>query len=124
MISICSMKWEKIMVQKYRLLFIILMITIMVTAVHAQAQTMQSSPAGSASNAIASSENNVVEILALDSVAFPKIKVNLFIDKFCAMTGNLKIEDFKVEEDGNEAAIDNFYFTGSWQMKPVVCGLI
>jgi hypothetical protein len=29
------------------------------------------------------------------------------------MTGNLKIEDFKVEENGNEAAIDNFYFTGN-----------
>jgi hypothetical protein len=67
------------MVQKYKLFFIILMITIMVTAVHAQAQTMQSSVAGSASNAIASSENNVVKILVLDSVAFPKIKVNLFI---------------------------------------------
>jgi len=23
------------------------------------------------------------------------------------------MEDFKVEEDGNEAAIDNFYFTGN-----------
>ena len=58
------------MVQKYRLYFIILMITIMVTAVHAQAQTMQSSPAGSASNAIASSENNVVKILVFSPTQF------------------------------------------------------
>jgi len=74
---------------------------------------MLSFPADSSSTTIASSENNVVKILGLDFAAFPKIKVNLFIDKFCAMVGNLKIENFKVKENNTNVAIDNFYFTGN-----------
>jgi len=58
------------------------------------------------------SENNIVKILGIDSTAYPKIKVNIFVDKFCAMAGGFAKEDFIVEEDGNEVAIDNFYFTG------------
>ena len=63
--------------------------------------------------AIASSENNNIEILGLDSSAFPKMKVNLFINKFCTLSGNLKSENFKVKDDANDIAIDNFYFTGN-----------
>ena len=75
----------------------------------------QSIPIPTATNGLnkAASENNGFKILGIDSTAFPKIKANLFIDKFCAMAGNLKKEDFKVKEDDNEAAIDNFYFTGN-----------
>jgi Mg-chelatase subunit ChlD len=71
-------------------------------------------PSSSASGAsIASSENNGIKILGIDSTAFPKIKANIIIDKFCAMAGNLKKEDFKVKEDDIEAAIDNLYFSGN-----------
>ncbi|HUS74601.1 MAG TPA: tetratricopeptide repeat protein [Methanothrix sp.] len=97
----------------HRLFFIVFLTIIMVTTVEAQAQPMLSFPADSSSTTIASSENNVVKILGLDFSAFPKIKVNLFIDKFCAMVGNLKKENFKVKENNTNVAIDNFYFTGN-----------
>ena len=70
---------------------------------NSQAQPILDSQVGSASTAIASSENNAVKILGIDPVAFPKIKVNIFIDKFCAMAGNLKKETFKINEDGHDA---------------------
>lgn len=59
------------------------------------------------------SENNGIKILGIDSTAFPTIKVNLFIDKVCAVSGNLKKEDFRIKEDDNDPAISNFYFTGN-----------
>jgi hypothetical protein len=58
-------------------------------------------------------KNNNIEILGSDPTAFPKMKVNIFIDKFCALSGNLKRENFKVKEDANDIAIDNLYFTGN-----------
>ena len=61
----------------------------------------------------AASENNGFKILGIDSTAYPKVKASIFVDKFCAMAGNLKKEDFKVKENDIEAAIDNFYFTGN-----------
>ena len=67
----------------------------------------------SASTAIAAPENSTIKILGIDSTAFPKIKANLFINKFCALAGNLKHENFKVKEDGNDLAIDNIYFSGN-----------
>ncbi len=57
-------------------------------------------------------ENNNVKILSIDPTAYPKIKVNIFIDELCAATGDLVKDDFKIEEDGIRVAIDNFYFTG------------
>ena len=51
--------------------------------------------------------------MGIDIAAFPKIKVNIFIDKFCAMYGDLKKEDFKIKEDEKDTAISNFYFTGN-----------
>jgi hypothetical protein len=66
-----------------------------------------------ASTAIASPENSTIKILGIDSTSFPKIKANLFINKFCALAGNLKNENFKVKEDGNDLAIDNLYFSGN-----------
>lgn len=58
-------------------------------------------------------ENNTIRILGIDPTAYPKIKVNVFVDKFFAVAGDLDKEDFRVEEDGSEVAIDNFYFTGN-----------
>ncbi len=59
-----------------------------------------------------SSEDNIVQIIGIDPTAYPKIKANVFIDELCASTGDLVKDDFTVEEDGTEVAIDNFYFTG------------
>jgi hypothetical protein len=81
--------------------------------VNVQAQPIPSFPAGSASKSIVSSENNGIKILGIDSTAFPKIKVDLFINKSCAIAGGLKKENFNVEEDDIVAAIDNFYFIGN-----------
>jgi tetratricopeptide (TPR) repeat protein len=61
----------------------------------------------------AASENNEFRIIGIDSTAYPKVKASVFVDKFCAMAGNLKKKDFKVKEDDNDAAIDNVYFTGN-----------
>ena len=99
-------------------LLIILSTLNMIAIVDAQAQSMSASTAGRASTAIsgaadAASENDTVQILGIDPTAFPKVKVNVFINKLCALTGNLKKENFKVREEGNDAAIDNFYFTGN-----------
>ena len=56
--------------------------------------------------------DNIINILGIDPTAYPKIKVNIFIDELCAATGDLVKDDFTVEEDGTNVAIDNFYFTG------------
>jgi hypothetical protein len=61
----------------------------------------------------ADSENNTIQILGIDPTAFPMVKVNVFINKSCALAGNLKKENFKVNEDGNDAPIYDFYFTGN-----------
>jgi von Willebrand factor type A domain len=72
----------------------------------------QTKPAlsGSALNIIASSENDVIKILGIDSTAFPKIKVTIFVNKLCAQSGKLKKENLNIMEDGNNVTIDNFYF--------------
>jgi len=101
----------KIMAQGIPAFCIVLFIIIM--AVGVDAQSMPGSQVHGNLTAIASSENNNIEILGLDSSAFPKMKVNLFINKFCALSGNLKSENFKVKDDANDIAIDNFYFTGN-----------
>lgn len=85
------------------------MLIYLASAVVTQAQ----SPVSSAFTAIAAPENSTIKILGIDSTAFPKIKANLFINKFCALAGNLKHENFKVKEDGNDLAIDNIYFSGN-----------
>jgi tetratricopeptide (TPR) repeat protein len=59
------------------------------------------------------SKNRTLEILGLDLYAFPKVKVNVFINESCAMAGKLKKDNFKVEEYGTDVAIDDFYFTGN-----------
>lgn len=96
------------------LLIILLGINLIITA-DAQVQSMSNTVARTnASTAInATSQNKIVQILGIDSTAFPKLKINVFIDKLCAMAGNLKNENFKVKENGRDAAIDNFYFTGN-----------
>lgn len=58
-------------------------------------------------------KNKSLEILGLDPTAFPKIRISIFINKFCAQGGALKKEDFKINEDGHDIAIDNLYFTGN-----------
>jgi hypothetical protein len=94
------------------LFFFLVSINIIITE-NAQAQTTSDYPNDSTSKSIASSENNELKIIGIDSTSFPKIKVSLFIDKVCAIAGNLKKENFKVREDNKEVAIDNFYFTGN-----------
>jgi hypothetical protein len=59
------------------------------------------------------SEKEIVKIFGIDATSFPKLKVNIFIDKFCALTGNIKKGSIKVKEDGNDIAIDEFHFTGN-----------
>jgi hypothetical protein len=93
------------------ILCIVLFIIIMAAGV--DAQSMPGSQTHGDSTATESSENNNIQILGLDTSDFPKIKVNLFIDKFCTLSGNLKRENFKVKEDANDVAVDNFYFTGN-----------
>ncbi|MDQ1260881.1 MAG: hypothetical protein QG575_62 [Euryarchaeota archaeon] len=94
---------------------IILAIINLITATDAKAQDM---PSSTASTEIGGTdpiipENNGIKILGIDRAAFPKIKVNIFIDNFCAMYGDIKKEDFKIKEDENDTAIRNFYFTGN-----------
>lgn len=96
----------------------IFLIIIAISAVDAQSQSNSTSTLMGESAAIndvdkATSSNKMVEILGVDPTSFPKIKINIFIDKFCALTGNLEKENFKVMEDDKAAAIDNFYFTGN-----------
>jgi von Willebrand factor type A domain len=101
---------------KFMISILIILIAInTITAVEAEAQSTSSSPTSTAISVAGSavSNNNVVKILGLDPTAFPKIKVNIFIDKFCAMAGNLKKEDFKVKENGKDVAIANLHFTGN-----------
>lgn len=97
---------------RIRRVYTILVVSLLIyiaSAVVTQAQ----SPVSGASTAIASPENGTINILGIDSTAFPKIKANLFINKLCALAGNLKHENFIVKEDGNDLAIDNLYFSGN-----------
>jgi hypothetical protein len=94
--------------------FIILLISIsIITIDYGQAQSVPYDQAIGTPNAKAPSDNNAFKILGIDSTAFPNVTVNIFINKFCALTENLKKEDFKVKEEGKYTAIDNFHFTGN-----------
>lgn len=59
------------------------------------------------------SGNNTVKILGIDPTGYPKIKLNIFVDKFSAMAGNLDKIDFLIEEDSNQVDINDFYFVGN-----------
>ena len=101
---------------KWTTIFLIILLVIdTVTIAVAQAQSLSNSVAGTvASTAInATSKDKIVGILGVDPTAFPKVKVNFLIDKFCAMAGNLKKENFKVKENGRDAVIDNSSFAGN-----------
>lgn len=101
--------------------FLSLLLILIFSAMAASAQVFP--PAGGISNSIASTENitlqngmihnGTIQILGIDAASFPKIKANLFIDKFCAQTGKLRQEDFSVAEGGRSLAIDSLYFTGN-----------
>jgi hypothetical protein len=88
---------------------IILLYIIIISTSNAQTQFKPDS----ASTSIAPSENDMLRIIGIDSTAFPKIKTNVFIDKPCAMNGNLEKEYFDIMEDNNSVAIDNFYFVAN-----------
>lgn len=60
-----------------------------------------------------------VSILGVDSTAFPKVSVNVFVNTSCASAGGLQKEDFSLEETGSKVAIDNFFFTGRANGKSV-----
>ena len=106
---ICAGRRRNIRIRRVYTIFIVSLLIYIASAVVTQAQT----PASGASTAISSPENSTIKVLGIDSTAFPKIKANLFINKFCALAGNLKHENFKVKEDGNDRAIDNLYFSGN-----------
>ncbi|HQE88323.1 MAG TPA: SdrD B-like domain-containing protein [Methanothrix sp.] len=71
------------------------------------------SPASASDSATASHQSGTMQIQGIDASSFPKIKANIFIDKFCALTGRLEPEDFSVMEEGSRQAVDNLYFTGN-----------
>jgi predicted secreted protein/Mg-chelatase subunit ChlD len=54
-----------------------------------------------------------IKIVGVDAAAFPKITVNIFVDKICPEYRNLKRDDFRIAEDKNDTAIGNFHFTGN-----------
>ncbi len=56
--------------------------------------------------------NNTVKIIGVDPAAFPKIRINVFIDKDCALEGKLKKEDFHVTDEHIDVNAQNFYFSG------------
>ena len=94
---------------------IILAIVDPITATDAKSQHMPSNFASTVMSVPDGviAENNGIKILGIDPAAFPIIRVNIFIDKSCAVSGNLKKGDFRVMEDENDTAISNFYFTGN-----------
>ncbi len=92
------------------LVFIIVIILITMSG---RAQSMRYDQAIYVPNSKFFSENKVLTILGIDSTAFPKIKINVFINKLCALAGTLKKDNFKAYEDGIEGVVDNFYFTGN-----------
>ena len=61
----------------------------------------------------ASPESSAMQILGIEKASFPKIEVNLFIDKFCALTGKLDEANFKVVEDNQSIAVDSIRFSGN-----------
>lgn len=78
-----------------------------------QAQTKPPIPATTNGSINSTTENNTVKIIGIDSIAYPKVKASVFVDKSNAMAGNLKKEDFKIKEDDIETPIDDFFFTGN-----------
>lgn len=59
------------------------------------------------------SDGKEIKIVGVDAAAFPKITVNIFVDKICPEYRNLKRDDFRIVEDKNDTAIGNFHFTGN-----------
>jgi WD40 repeat protein len=87
-----------------------------ITMTFAQAQSTSSDGAIAAINAKDdATSNSTVKIIGIDPAAFPKMGISIFIDKDCALAGNLKKEDFHVKEEGNETSIENFSFSGDAQ---------
>ena len=106
------MVWRRDITTKWITLpLIVLLFIFTVEELDAQVQSMPNSTPSYLVNQ--SHASSVMKILGIDPIAFPKVKVNVLINKSCAMAGNLKKENFKVSEDDTDAAIDNFYFTGN-----------
>lgn len=101
------------------MLGLFLALAIMIAVANAQSQSTNSPQDGlNTSYAISSLDNEstkiqTMKIIGTDATAFPKIKVNIFINKFCALAGSLKKETFSVKEDDNAISINNLYFTGN-----------
>jgi WD40 repeat protein len=100
----------KYMIKKVLLMFLLLINII--TVENAHAQSVSDSTITDALTTIASSENNAVKIIGIDSTSFPMVKANILINKSCALAGNLKNENFEVQEKTNDVEVDNLYFTG------------
>ncbi len=73
-------------------------------------------PSDSASTAMDGMDGMIIKgsgikIVGIDTAAFPKIGVNIFVANICPEYGDLKKDDFRIREDQNDTAISNFYFT-------------
>ena len=97
---------------KYLISILIILLTFNTFVIADSIARSSISSAGDPYAKMASSEGNDIKILGIDSTKFPKIKVTLFVDEFCAMDGSLEKENFVIEEDDKEKAIENLYFSG------------
>lgn len=52
-------------------------------------------------------------IIGIDFSSFPRIKLNAFIDTICGRSGELLQDNFAIEENNADAAIEDMYFTGN-----------
>ena len=92
---------------------IVLLTLCIITVMYVQAQSTSSDDAPTTINGKDNAiSNNIVKIIEIDPTAFPKVKINVFIDKGCAVKGNLKKEDIHVTEGSTDADVENFYFSG------------
>jgi hypothetical protein len=53
-----------------------------------------------------------LRILGVDSTTFPNVRVNVFVNNSCAISGGLKTDDVSLMEDGSNVAICNFFYNG------------
>lgn len=86
------------MLRRMMALFIVLLMIIVALPLNATAQFP---------------EKGDVAIVGLDSTSFPILKLNIFIDKSCPSAGYIDQQNLKVEENGNDMTINDYYFTGN-----------
>lgn len=96
-----------------KFILIILLVFDITASENSIAQSATASTSDNLSAKIKPTEDNDIKILRIDSSEFPKIKVAILIDRFCAIAGGLEKEDFTVMENDRNVVIDDFYQTGN-----------